>query len=171
VTKPVRRADLLQAVIGTLNAALPDADLRPRPAPGLPARLHGSVLLVEDNPVNQELALANLESLGLHVTLAGNGREAIELVAQRTFDLVLMDCQMPVMDGYEATAAIRALAQGLGHDLPIIAVTANAMHEDLQKCLDAGMDAILTKPFTLAQLHAAVSSWLGGRTHAREPSA
>jgi len=171
VTKPVRRADLLQAVIGALNGALPDAELRPRPAPGLPARLHGTVLLVEDNPVNQELALANLESLGLHVILAGNGREAIELVAQHRFDLVLMDCQMPVMDGYEATAAIRALAQGLGHDLPIIAVTANAMHEDLQKCLDAGMDAILTKPFTLAQLHAAVSSWLGGRALARDPSA
>ena len=160
VSKPVRRAELMQAVVGALNAALPDFDLQVPLPPGVPGRLHGAVLLVEDNPVNQELAIANLETLGLHVTLAANGREAIDRVCERSFDLVLMDCQMPVLDGYAATAAIRALPDRRGHDLPIIAVTANAMHEDMQKCLDAGMDAFLTKPFTLAQLHAALASWL-----------
>jgi len=116
--------------------------------------------VVEDNPVNQTLARAMLTKLGMTMSLAGNGLEAIDLVLEQDFDLVLMDCQMPVMDGYEATAAIRRLPAGRGARLPIIAVTANVMQGDEQKCRSAGMDDFLAKPYTLATLRAALSRWL-----------
>ncbi|AAZ97221.1 Multi-sensor Hybrid Histidine Kinase [Thiobacillus denitrificans ATCC 25259] len=115
------------------------------------------VLLVEDNPVNQQVAQAMLAKLGLATTVASDGREAVDLVASRAFDAVLMDCQMPVMDGYEATRAIRRLP---GARLPVIALTANALHGDRQKCLDSGMDDFLPKPYSLAQLQATLARWL-----------
>jgi CheY-like chemotaxis protein len=122
--------------------------------------LRGTVLLVEDNAVNQEVATAMLTKLGVQTTVADNGRKALELARERDFDLVLMDCQMPVMDGYESTAAIRALPNARGLRLPIIALTANAMQGDEQKCLAEGMNAFLSKPFTLAQLRALLVRWL-----------
>jgi two-component system, sensor histidine kinase and response regulator len=118
------------------------------------------VLLVEDHPVNREVALAHLKALGLQVDVAENGIEAVEKVQVGTFDLVLMDCQMPLMDGYEATAHIRRLPDGEGETLPIIALTANAMQDDRNKCLDAGMDDFITKPFTPAQLRQMLARWL-----------
>ena len=161
LNKPIRRADLQRAVMGMLAAAPVDAP--PRPQPETPVRrLQGRVLLVEDNPINQGVAKAMLGKLGLQWQLANNGAEAVDLVSENDFDLVLMDCQMPVMDGYQATAAIRALPGGRGLKLPIVALTANAMQGDEQVCLDAGMNAFLAKPYTLTALHATLAGWLAG---------
>jgi signal transduction histidine kinase/CheY-like chemotaxis protein/HPt (histidine-containing phosphotransfer) domain-containing protein len=160
ISKPIRRADLFRVVSGIL--ATSPAETRhgapsPRPAEG---RLHGTVLLVEDNPINQAVAQAMLRKLGVRFELAGNGAEAVERVSEHAFDLVLMDCQMPVMDGFEATAAIRHLPGGRGAKVPIVALTANAMHGDEEQCLQAGMDSFLAKPYTLASLRAELARWL-----------
>jgi signal transduction histidine kinase/CheY-like chemotaxis protein len=121
--------------------------------------LRGGVLLVEDHPVNQEVAGAMLRALGLTVTLAVDGRVAVDQVRAHSFDLVLMDCQMPVMDGFEATSIIRALPEPRG-SLPIVALTANAMQGDEQRCLSHGMNDFLAKPFTLEQLRTLLARWL-----------
>jgi two-component system, sensor histidine kinase and response regulator len=131
--------------------------------------LRGRVLLVEDNPINQGVAKAMLRRLGLSMALAMHGGEAVELVRTQTFDLVLMDCQMPVMDGFAATAAIRALPGGRGVGLPVIALTANALEGDEASCLRAGMDAFLAKPYTLVALRAMLARWLDG-TPAIDPA-
>jgi CheY-like chemotaxis protein len=110
------------------------------------------ILLVEDNHVNQMLALRLLEKQGHEVVLAGNGREALDVVSRQSFDLVLMDLQMPEMDGLETTAAIRAGEEGTGKRLPIIALTAQALQGDRERCLAAGMDGYLAKPVQTQQL-------------------
>ncbi|WP_375748759.1 ATP-binding protein [Vibrio sp. HN007] len=111
------------------------------------------ILLVEDNEVNQEVATIMLESMGLQVDAAINGREAISKLKQGVYDLVLMDIQMPVMDGLDATRAIRAQEEALNaNSLPVIALTANAMEGDMERCLEAGMDSYLSKPFSRTQL-------------------
>jgi two-component system, sensor histidine kinase len=120
--------------------------------------LAGRVLLAEDNPVNCEISLAMLASLGMEAVAARHGREALEHLAAQRFDLVLMDCQMPEMDGYEATAQIRRRASGA--HLPVIALTANAMVGDRERCIEAGMDDYLAKPFTRDQLEAVLARWL-----------
>jgi CheY-like chemotaxis protein len=104
------------------------------------------ILLVEDNPVNQKVATRLLEKAGHAVTIAENGREALTWLDNQPFDLVLMDVQMPKMDGLEATATIRQSEQGTDRHVPIVALTANAMVGDREKCLEAGMDAYVTKP-------------------------
>jgi CheY-like chemotaxis protein len=116
-------------------------------------------LLVEDNPVNQRVALAVLGKLGYQAELAANGAEAVTAVAARTYDLILMDCQMPVMDGFEATRRIRE-AQAGTRRVPILAMTANAMQGDRERCLQAGMDDYIPKPVTLDALRIALSRWL-----------
>jgi CheY-like chemotaxis protein/HPt (histidine-containing phosphotransfer) domain-containing protein len=165
LNKPVRRTDLLR-VIGDILASSPIAatTLLPLQAPNKEP-MQGTVLLVEDNPLNQGLARAMLTKLGLKMSVASNGLEAIDLARERDFDLVLMDCQMPVMDGYEAAAAIRQLPANRGARLPIIALTANAMQGDEQKCRRAGMDDFLAKPYTLASLRTTLARWLpnGGK--------
>lgn len=124
--------------------------------------LVGRVLLVEDNLINQKLAVAMLKKQDLHVDLANNGKEALEALSQHDYQLILMDCQMPVMDGFEATERIRAGDAGsVAAQTPILALTANAMPEDIQRCLDVGMDDHLAKPFTLATLQATLVRWLG----------
>jgi len=161
LNKPIRRADLQRAVTDVLTTV--PVDKPARPAPEAPkGKLKGRVLLVEDNPINQGVAKAMLVRLGLEWQLASNGAEAVDRVRESDFDLVLMDCQMPVMDGYQATAAIRALPQGRGAKLPIVALTANTMRGDEQACLDAGMNGFVAKPYTFAQLHATLSGWLAG---------
>jgi CheY-like chemotaxis protein len=148
-----------------VDLRLPIASTAVRSAsePGRPSTavsLRGTVLLVEDNPVNQQVAAAMLDRLGLQTILASHGLAAVELIRERDVDLVLMDCLMPVMDGYDATAAIRKLAGDRGAQLPIIALTANALQSDRQRCLDAGMDDFLAKPFTLQQLQTQLARWL-----------
>ncbi|MBK7673878.1 MAG: response regulator [Candidatus Accumulibacter sp.] len=126
--------------------------------------LHGHVLLVEDNPVNQFVARTFLEDMGLQVGVADNGRIALDRVGQERFDLVLMDCQMPEMDGFEASAQIRARQREglLPGKLPIVALTANAVEGDRERCLAAGMDDYLSKPFTREQLALVLLRWLPG---------
>jgi CheY-like chemotaxis protein len=160
LNKPVRRADLLRVICSILAPAAPRIDAPTAASLEVGLSLQRRVLVVEDNPINQQVANAMLRSLGVQVTLASNGQEAVELVQSRDFDLVLMDCQMPVMDGFQATAAIRGLPLGRGERLPIAAVTANAMQGDEQSCLEAGMNDFLPKPFKLAQLQALLARWL-----------
>jgi two-component system, sensor histidine kinase and response regulator len=119
------------------------------------------ILLVEDNAVNQMLALRLLEKAGHRVTVAWNGREAVTTAASGEFDLVLMDVQMPEMDGLEATAAIRQNEQGKERRLPIVALTANALVGDREMCLRAGMDGYVTKPVRAPALFRAMADALG----------
>ena len=123
------------------------------------------ILLVEDNPVNQRVALRLLQKLAADVTLANNGAEALERLAEGGIDAVLMDCQMPVMDGFTATARIREMEReaGLGKRLPIIALTANVMTEDREHCIAAGMDAHIGKPIVPTQLADCLSRYLGDK--------
>jgi two-component system, sensor histidine kinase and response regulator len=110
------------------------------------------VLLVEDNLVNQKVASRLIERQGCRVTVAANGREAITLHRNRSFDIILMDLQMPEMNGFEATKSIRAAEQGTDSHVPIIALTANAMAGDREICLEAGMDDHLPKPIDAGRL-------------------
>jgi CheY-like chemotaxis protein len=120
------------------------------------------VLLVEDHNVNREVAQAMLETLGCtDVALAFNGQEALEQVQKAHYDLILMDCQMPILDGFEATRAIRAL-EGENSKCRIVAMTANAMHGDREKCLEAGMDDYVSKPLTLERLREVILKPFGG---------
>jgi CheY-like chemotaxis protein len=126
---------------------------------GHQTKLNGArILLVEDNPINQELALEVLSHAGIVVSVAGNGQEALDLLARERFDGVLMDCQMPVMDGYAATRALREQPQW--RDLPVIAMTANAMVGDREKVLAAGMNDHVAKPIKLEELFAALARWV-----------
>jgi two-component system, sensor histidine kinase and response regulator len=119
------------------------------------------ILLVEDNLVNQKLAIRLLEKAGHVVTVASNGKEAVEQVAARAFDLVLMDVQMPEMDGLEATQVIRQQENGQKRRLPIVALTAHAMVGDRERCLAAGMDGYVTKPVQTQLLFEAMAEVLG----------
>ena len=111
------------------------------------------VLVVEDEIINQMLCRQVLQKMGIEVDVAENGQQAIDALAKDRFDLVLMDCQMPVMDGYEATRTIRANEQARGLPrLPIVALTAHAMRGDREVCIDAGMDDYLSKPFEITDL-------------------
>jgi CheY-like chemotaxis protein len=110
------------------------------------------ILLVEDNAVNQVLAVRLLERQGHSVVVASNGREAVEAFSVKTFDLILMDVQMPVMNGYEATAAIREKEKSGGGRIPIVALTAHAVKGDRERCLEAGMDGYLSKPIKSREL-------------------
>jgi len=127
-----------------------------------PARRARRVLLAEDNPVNVEVARAMLESLGLEAHCARNGQEALNAVHEGGWDAVLMDCQMPVMDGFAATGEIRRHEREMGRAraLPVIAITANALQGDREACLAAGMDDYLSKPFTQQQLAAVIGRWV-----------
>ena len=127
--------------------------------------LAGRVLLVEDNAINQEVVGAHLHNLGVEFVLANNGQEAVELAQQQVFALVLMDIQMPVMDGYQATRAIRAFNQ----ELPIVALTAAAMVEDKNKALDAGMNDHLSKPIDPNQLYPLLAQYLSPAAEQQPP--
>ncbi|MBD8532242.1 MULTISPECIES: response regulator [unclassified Massilia] len=163
--EPARAADLF-ACLGARARGLTAPAAQFLPPPQAPrgertARIR-RVLLAEDNPVNVEVAKAMLESLGLQAQVAQNGLEALEAVRSQTFEAVLMDCQMPVMDGFAATAAIRREEQDAGRPrmLPVIAITANALQGDREACLAAGMDDYLSKPFTQADLAGVVGRWI-----------
>ena len=147
LSKPIKGADLLGAIIGALKRSYP-AIVTPPPAATVPATAIRSlkVLLAEDNIINQQVAVGLLTRRGHQVTVASNGREALEAIERDAFDVVLMDIQMPEMGGFEATAAIRFRERETGGHLRIIAMTAHAMSGDRERCLVAGMDGYLPKP-------------------------
>ena len=159
--KPIRAALLANLVDQVLTGKTPHAPITRTSAQSLPTFRGNKILLVEDNPVNQRVAQRTLQNLAAEVTIANNGAEALERIAASNFDAVLMDCQMPVMDGFTATRRIRELESSRGAKrLPIIALTANVMSEDREKCVAAGMDAHLGKPIEVAQVIEALSRFL-----------
>jgi two-component system sensor histidine kinase/response regulator len=152
--KPIRAVALTAIIVQVLTGNV-TRKTRLQPTLGVNPTLQGHrILLVEDNPVNQRVAQHLLQKLAADVTLANNGADALERLAESAYDAVLMDCQMPVMDGFTATRRIRELERqsGRGKRLPIIALTANVMSEDRENCIAAGMDAHLGKPIEPAQL-------------------
>jgi CheY-like chemotaxis protein len=116
--------------------------------------------MAEDNSINQRVGKLILEKAGFHIDLAGDGNEALEAHRARPYDLILMDCQMPTMDGFEASRQIRLLPQP---QPVIVAVTANALVGERERCLNAGMDDYLSKPFQAEQLIAIVTKWIAAR--------
>ncbi|HEX9462751.1 MAG TPA: response regulator, partial [Alphaproteobacteria bacterium] len=176
LTKPVYAAELLAAIERAIGSK-PSAAAAPaasQTAGGLAmgaADWHGRVLLVEDNVVNQKVASGLLTRRGHHVTVAENGREALTRLAEDTFDLVLMDLQMPVMGGLEATVAIRLGERATGQHVRIVAMTAHAMNTDRERCLAAGMDGYLSKPIDPALLFAVVEQGSDGFGAPRQPAA
>jgi CheY-like chemotaxis protein len=162
--KPVRSSEfynrLIVLVAGSAPVAAPS-----REAPSKPDSLaHGLVLVVEDNEVNQLVAREMVTKLGYRVELATDGAKAVAAVAGTVYDAVLMDCHMPVMDGFDATVAIRSLA-GSASRVPVIAMTAGVQDEDRQRCLDAGMDDFLTKPVDMLALEDALARWVHDDPH------
>ena len=169
LTKPVRQSELLDALLSLLgDTAPPSPEAKaaqpppPHVAPARPLR----VLLVEDSLTNQKLAISLLERWGHQVTVAQNGREAVAACALGGFDLVLMDVEMPHMDGLQATAAIREHERDTRRHVPIIAMTAHAMQGDRERCLAAGMDGYIPKPIRKQQLQETLQ-----RFFASEPNA
>jgi CheY-like chemotaxis protein/signal transduction histidine kinase len=161
LTKPVRQSHLFNCLLSVMDTAGPSAP--PSPVADRPqepaAPLFARVLVVEDNAVNQKVAVRLLEKLGCRVDVAASGLEAVDLLAKLAYDVIFMDCQMPDMDGYEATAVIRQGEASSGRHVPIIAMTANAMQGDSERCLAAGMDDYVSKPVTFEALATAARKW------------
>jgi CheY-like chemotaxis protein len=167
LTKPIKESHMFDAVVSVFDRKKePDDDTSTRPIitrHTIKERQQNKprVLLAEDNAVNQKVALIHLRKLGYTAEAVNNGREALDAIEKTTFDLVLMDIQMPEMDGYQATQAIRHL-HGKRRHIPIIAMTAHAMKGDREKCLEAGMDDYLSKPVSPEKLKEKLSGWLSG---------
>ena len=165
-SKPVRQSRLMDCLLTALNPAADtdgaDTEQDCADDTGTVRIAGGRVLLVEDNPVNREVALNMLQALHCEVKIAVNGQEAVRKIRHRKFDVVLMDCEMPVMDGYAATTAIREweVQAGGGSHVPILALTAHALAEDRRRCLEVGMDDYLTKPFGMEKLRERLAQWI-----------
>jgi CheY-like chemotaxis protein len=167
VTKPLKQGELgacLASVLGHGPAPVrPSAEPKPsRTSREQRAQVH--LLVVEDNQVNQEVALGILEHLGYRADVAADGHSALRALAQTDYDLVLMDCQLPGMDGYEASRRIRQPDTAVrNHDIPIIATTAHALAGDREKCLSAGMNGYISKPLTPSALEETIEEWSAGK--------
>ncbi len=164
LSKPIRQSYLFDCVTAALDgaAAAPPGKAPSEREPRMPlgAQRGGNILVAEDNEINRRLAAAQFKSLGVEVEFVKNGREAVDAVATGEYDLVFMDCQMPEMDGFEATRAIRKREMQTGAHTPIVAVTANAMEGDREACVARGMDDYLAKPVDLDGLRQALDRWL-----------
>ncbi|MDH5516811.1 MAG: response regulator [Gammaproteobacteria bacterium] len=159
ITRPLRKSSLYNALITTTSNITTASDADNKPV-STASSSYQSVLLVEDNIVNQTVAQALLSELGYPSDIANNGAEALDLFIANHYDLILMDCQMPEMNGFEATYGIREIEKRLSRNhTPIIAITANALEGDKDQCLSSGMDDYLAKPFTLEQLQTAINRW------------
>jgi len=173
LTKPIRQAQLYSCLVSALDRPVahspqpPDQPVR-QMRQALPAPIR--VLVVEDNIVNQKVAVRMLEKFGCQVDVAANGKEAVDAVAVGVYHLCLMDCQMPKMDGFAATAVIREREAQTEKHLPIIAITANAMPGDRERCLAAGMDAYLSKPMKETELAAMLEQWGSTQADTAAPS-
>jgi signal transduction histidine kinase/CheY-like chemotaxis protein len=155
--KPVKPSDLLLSIRKVLGKPEPQALIRARPSSEPPPACPLHILVAEDNPVNQKLAIALLEKAGHHVALAANGAQAVAKWRDGDFDLILMDVQMPEVDGFEATRQIRHQEQGSGKHVTIVATTAHAMTGDRERCLQGGMDEYLSKPINRDELLAVLA--------------
>jgi PAS domain S-box-containing protein len=169
LVKPIQQVELLEAIRLALN--IPEEQRNEAPLITRHSlreqRAHLSILLAEDNAVNQMLAVRVLQKRGHEVTVAATGKEALDALEKHSFDVVLMDIQMPEMDGFEATAAIRSREQETGGHIPIVAMTAHAMKGDQERCLEAGMDSYISKPIRSDQLFQVIeeltaTNWVGG---------
>ena len=162
--KPVRQTVLYECLVSVMAGQAQEAVAAPavrEPLNTASAGIRGNILLVEDNLINQQVALGILQIQGYGVTLANDGREAVDAYAQGVFDLILMDCHMPEMDGFEATKEIRRRERSsIGKRVPIVALTANAMAQDREECLNAGMDDHLSKPFSMLTMQAMLDRWI-----------
>jgi len=162
LTRPIKRRALRSALARSLGvAALPSEESTPRTSPLAPSGRRARVLVVEDTKVNQRVATRVLQKIGYEFDVAENGRIAVDLVRHVHFDLILMDCRMPEMDGFQATRAIREFERTTGTHVPIVAMTANAMDRDREACLESGMDDFLPKPLNLRELRTKLEHFLG----------
>ncbi len=173
LSKPARQGELVRLIERVLGVdAQPGADSAER-GERTAKQLGARVLLAEDNEVNRDIAMMMLESLGCTAAWAADGAAAVKLAGEANFDLILMDCQMPVMDGFAASGQIRAREArspaGAGTRIPIIALTANAMQGDRERCLEAGMDDYLAKPYSQPELAAVLERWLRRGVVPRQP--
>jgi CheY-like chemotaxis protein len=161
LVKPVRQSDLFECVSAVLGHAAVDGEAAPRESEGAAGDMEIRVLLAEDNPANQDVVMAMLEDMACRVEVVNDGQEALHALASRRYDVVLMDCQMPVMDGYQAAAEIRRreVAESVERGVPIVALTAHAVEGEREKCIEAGMDDYLSKPFRQEALREALERW------------
>jgi two-component system, sensor histidine kinase and response regulator len=159
ITKPVKQSALFDAIVSAVAARHVRRFQHPEPPKPLEHFSGVRVLVAEDNPVNQKLAVRQLKRLGIDADAVANGAEAVETLTRIPYDLVLMDCQMPQMDGFEATRRIRA-NEGHSKHTPVVALTANALQGDRERCLDAGMDDYLAKPVSENDLARVLDRWL-----------
>jgi len=172
--RPVRESQLFNCVaecVGAVQMRILASPMRESAGSSMPNNvvpLRGRVLVVEDNEVNQEVSKEMLEMFGCSVQIARDGEEAVRAIKESAYDLVLMDCHMPVMDGFEATRVIRGNegSDGVHERLPIVALTADAVKGDREQCLAAGMDDYLAKPFSQAELRSVLEKWLRHRQDA-----
>ena len=161
--KPVKQSEVFDAIVTAMGVTGPEDEHETEATQTVASELGSlQILLAEDNVVNQKLAIGVLQRQGHRITVANNGREAVEHYQNGTFDLVLMDVQMPEMDGFEATRSIRQLEQESGNHVPIIAMTAHAMKGDRERCLEEGMDEYVPKPIRVAELARKFSMLLSG---------
>ena len=163
LVKPVMQSELLNAILLTLGVKTDQpAVAREVSLPGLDFLAGRRILVAEDHPINRKLVLKLLEKRSLVPVLAANGSEVLAALASDTFDLILMDVQMPGMDSLQTTAAIREREKSTGVRVPILAMTALAMKQDREKCLEAGMDGYVSKPVSPAELYRAIEDLLSG---------
>jgi two-component system sensor histidine kinase/response regulator len=161
LVKPVRQGELLQSICGALRLPVQKKDMLVGHPSSPETPKQSRVLLAEDNLVNQKLAVRLLEKRGYIVSVVGDGRQALAALEKEAFDVVLMDIQMPEMDGFEATAAIRERERFTGAHLPIVAMTAHSLAADERRCLAAGMDAYVSKPIRTSEFFATIERVLG----------